>query len=1364
MKKVHKYLILVTIAFVFCAILCVPSFYANSIIVNADYFYTVLESGMFTETLTLENANYSINCYRIQGHDTYIAVAWGSNASAPTTITIPSEIPSDKPTGESVNYTVVAVARDGFAHCTATSIELPQTVKDIREEAFAYCQNLTSFQFPKDIAFIAPSTFLDCRSLDTIYYSDENGTRTMVNSTITTFSDHCFDSCVSLRKIQCPSTATYFGQSCFQRCSKLTKFKFPYDNGLTGEEQNAITVKEYAFADCDVLQRVYFDINMLYVSDYAFADSRIDLTFYLYGSEVPASFESKWRNKNITTYSDNEIDYNNILYDIVYNQTKPAGEAEGYPGLVFTIGTEARKLDNARTNNTSVYIIDATEAATPYAIISGFETPEEADWDTEYYYDGELTIPDEVRINGVDYLVKVIDYEAFKELDTLTEVHFNKHLRQIMNHAFYHSNNITNLDFSDCEYLKEISYSIFNEPITPSAYANNGDESVTDEADTWSPINKNSVMTSIILPNCLEYLGNFAFYNFVNLRTDIKFKTNEQQPAKLKIIGDYAFAVYSGKQAADKATKNQYYNSTLNGVTGPGAANAQVDLVLPNSLDDAEAPIANIFHSYQYDPQTDINSYILNRVAINKNAFENQDAIRTVKMEANDAYSPTVAAHDISFGSNTFVRCDNMLRFEASDNICLIGHETFKCCHNLREVFLTTERAKNNHMHCTNGALDGGSVSNPWGVRDNNNDFRGNNKFIFNGSPFEHLVLYLKPPASGTFNNGGQSTYIYKESVTRAGTFLPNELTAENRSGHPVYTIDWTASGVIKYWHKNDAPTDTLLDFDQGPRTLDDYNNGYISLFKNGATNYTVARYYTDGTHNNTTKNFAKTIDFTCSTLSSVPINTIGRDAFAGSKAMGYYFVLPSSITINERAFYRQGNRNRGVRIVTFKNGNSIQVNSANVGVKTFDQIVSTIEGTNNDANKVGYCCLPTSVTTLPECAFYNNIFGSIELSNTFGKIVRSAFYTHYSGTTLWGKNQSFTFTNYNGTTTHSNFTAINGGIYYTGDANKKMLVLQSNGVTGALTIDSGTKAIGNRAVASCQYSSVVFDNDTTIIYGQAFANCFNLTTLTNVSQIKYINASVNSPDTEINTQGNYYDQASTTSKSTPGTGAFNGCKNLKLDVSTMTSIVKIGESAFNGCTNIATGLTLSKTYSFYTYTSGGSETLSASSSNKKVMDLSTLSNFRYLGKSAFSSCNIDYVILPNTTGNSYNVDSEFECGNGAIFNSGTIKLCGETAHQADQSSENATLKPNISKHYPTAALCGNYAALYYRIHTDADCITANITTGRHYWTAVKTGNTNEVKIILFNAKADVTAWLADDSDGDGISNADEQCHLFPES
>lgn len=1333
-KFKFRQLILFAIA-TLCTVLIVPVLNAEPYIANAAYNYIILESGVFSENVTISGNSYSLNCYRIQNYDTYIAVAWGSEPSnAPETISIPETITSNKPTGENVDYTVVAVARGGFSHCSAKSIVLPQTVKDIREEAFAYCHNLASFQFPKDVEIVAPSTFIDCRSLSSIYYSSEEGKKTLTNSKITTFGNHSFDSCINLRKIQCPSSATFFGQSCFQKCSKLTRFRFPYDNGLTGEQQNAITVEEYAFADCDTLQRVYFDINMLHISDYAFADSRTDLAFYLYGSEIPASLSAKWRNKRITTYSDGEVDYNTVVYDVHFNEIKPAGEAEGYPGLTFTISSEARKLDNARTNNTSVYIIDSTEAATPYAIVSGFETPDEEDWIEGYYNNGELTIPDKVRINNVEYVVKVIDNRAFEEKDDLKEVHFNEHLVQIMNHAFYHSNNIENLDFTECLHLKEISYCIFNEPITPSDYADNGYEAVTDEALTWAADNKNMIIEGIILPNCLEYLGNFAFFNFVNLQTCIKFKTNEAQSSKLKIIGDYAFAVYSGKNFGDAASKNKYYSSS------PGSANAKVDIVLPRSLDDAEAPAANIFHSYQADTCPNINEIVINRVAVNKSAFENQDALRSVTMESGGT------AHDISFASNTFIRCDNLLRFEASDNLCLIGHEALKCCHNLREVFLTSERAKNNHSHYTNGAPDGGTVSSPWGVKDDSNDYRDNNKPILAESTFENLVVYIKPPASGTFNNGGKTQYVHYKTYGGSHSIYKDELAnaERGRNNHPIYTVDWTQTGNIKYWKLNGTTNSNLLDFEDGPRTLDDYNSGYISFYKNNASNntYTVARYYTDGQ----TDNFSKTVDLTSSKLGSIKVNTIGNEAFGGFTAMGYYFVLPSSITIGERAFFRSGALDRCVRVVTFKNGSNIQVNATNVGVKTFEQIVATIEG-QADGSKSGYCCLPASVKSVGSDAFYNNLFGSIELSNAYSKIDRTAFYTHYSGSTLWGQNQSFLFTNYSGTTGHSKFTVINNGIYYTAESDYKMLVLQSNGITGELVVDDGTKAIGNRAAASSKYSSVTFDDDTTIIYGQAFANCLDLTTLNNISQIKYINASVNSPDIEINTKGDY-DQAKTT-----GTGAFNNCKNLKLDVSQMTSIVKIGDSAFNGCTNIATGLTLNKTYSFFKYTSSTGEEARTDPANR-IVDLSTLSSLTTLGNAVFDNCGIDYVITPNTTGEDYNVESNFYCGNANVFPKTAIKLCGETAHQADQSSQFSSLKPTT--HYKNGGLNGDYKTLYYRIHSYDDVITTQ-TTQRHYWTAVKTGNANQIKIVTFETKDDVQAWLAVGN------NAANQCHTFPE-
>lgn len=1319
MKK-YKNIALAFITLAVCASMAIPFMNGSHISsVDADFTYTILDSGMFTHDITISNNTYTLNCYRIKNYDNYIGISWGSS-NAPATIDISSTITSNKPTGSNEDYTIVAVARAGFSHCTATTIKLPQTVVDIREEAFAYCQNLTSFIIPKDVTQIAPSTFLDCRSLSSIYYSNEDGRKTLNNSKITSFGDHAFDSCIKLRKLQCPTSAVFFGQSCFQKCSTLSIFRFPLDNGEQGDDRNVITIEDYAFADCLALQKVYFDINMQNISDYAFADSKSDLTFFFYDTQAnfPASLSAKWRNKKITFGSDANFDYSTLVYDINYNVDKPVDG--GYPGLTVSLSNAERKLDNARTNNTSVIIVPGGGAQ--YATITKFDTPDEDEWMEGYYENGVLTIPDEVIINNVHYPIKVIGPNAFGENDDLTEVHFNQHLVQICNRAFWHSNNIEILDFEECESLKEISYSIFNDIIAKAGKEEDATANDIVKDATIANANINKALTSLTLPNCLEYLGNFAFFNFERLTKELSFKTNPALPSNLKIIGDYAFAVFS-----DSSTNNSYLPSDIV---------AEMDVELPNSLDDAAAPLANIYHSFSYDKKgggsnaySTVNASIWNRVAINKNAFDNQDGLRSIKMESGGTQ------HDISFGSNNFIRNNGIIRFEASENLCLMGNEVFKSCTNLREVFLTGNRSKNNTHGCnSSGVLNNTTVSNPWGVGDGINDL-AQTRFLFNTDHYYDLVVYVKEAGTGNNplnypNNTSSGNYTWYNISTNnsdANHYRTAELGNGKRANIPVYSVDWTTSGNIKYWHINDGGSNELVNLDDGPRTVDDYNNGYISFCKvNGGSNYTVARYYTDGSGDNT----AKTIDLTSSILNGMTITTIGHEAFGGKMNRGYYFVLPTTITkIEERAFFRSDGAH-GVRIVTFNNNGTIQTPAGSSN--TFSQIVSTLNGQSFE-NTSGYCCLPNSVTRLERAAFYNNLFGSVELGVALTFIGNASF----EGRTDNARTQSFLFTDYNDATandSNSAFQSVNDGIYHKG---KKILLHQAIGKTGDMTVYQGTVSIGYRAAPGSKYTAVTFDSATVQISGQAFKSCPNLTTLNNVSSLKYIGTS----DSYPSQNGNYdKDDGNNTSNDT---SAFESCTNLKVDFSKMTSLLKIGTSAFKKCTNIVTDLNVTRTYYYSTYTHS-SGTTTTPSSVTKVLDLSTLTGLKNVNANAFESCSINYVITPNTTGTNYDTESNITFGGNAFLSTNARICCGETAQQADQSGHTAN-KPTT--HYPNNALrpsASDYTKLYYRVHSADDLVEAN--TERRYWTAIDTGNNNEISIILFESKADAAGWLSNAS------------------
>ena len=1272
--------------------------------------YTIDETSYFEA----EDDGHLFKCYTIEGEATSIAIAWLHSETniVPANLTIPSTITSDALTGEGnfVDYTVVAIAKGGFRRCGFTTITLPTTITEIREEAFAYCMNMTSFTFPAGITEIAPSTFLDCRDLETIYYKNSVGNRVLSNDSITRIGDHAFDSCIKLENIYCPTNVTFFGHSCFQKCTNLLSFNLPNDKGT-----NTITIESFAFADCDRLASFYFEENVTTIEDYAFADCHPDLTFKYTGSTIP-TFSEKWRHKLITTSS-------SAVYDILLDQSQIIQHPD-YPGLFYTIDTADVKLDNARTNNTSIYVLQNSE---PYASIYEFHAP--FDSQTGYYDkpNGILTIPNTIRVDGVDYTVKIIKEYAFANNLELQHIIFNEDLVQIQNHAFFHDTNIHTLDFTDCEELVEISYAIFQDvTLKANAAANYPDNADTKSDDAGvSAQTFNSVMTSITLPNCLQYIGNFAFYNFINLVDGIFFKTDNSQPSQLKMIGDYAFAVHQGKD----------FNSSL--------SKKEVDLVLPNSLDDSYASQALFFHSYTYEkpksPNT-INGSIKNRYAVGKNAFDNQLVLRSVTMEpANNGLS-------CSFGSNVFVRCKNMIRFKGNINMYLMGNDMFKDCASLREVFFSSTRS------------EAGSLNYPWGIEDTSDNY--SNSIFMGANTKPELVIYVNGPHAPkslyTSPKGGTNAWNVE-----AGPSFVNELNYSSdatngsiRTCIPTfYNIDWMNEDDVIYWkyNKNNNVYDCAH-----PVTLDDYKSGIIALVKDTTTNkFTVAKYFTDGGSNNVSDE----IDLTTVAISN-DIDTIGQEAFAADgngRNSGYYFTLPTSVTkISERAFYRKSVR--GVRIVTYKVSGTQKVPTGEV--RTYAQIKSAIASAQ-DANRVGYCCLPPSVLRVERNAFYNNIFGSIEIGASVNYLGNSAFYMHPNGSNASNLRGTVTSITIDGG--NSYFESINDGIYYTANAAKKTLLYQSNGVTGALTVDDDTIAIGFRAAASTKYSSVAFPSSLTTIYGCAFKNCYNLTTITGLSSIKYISAYADSGEEVYNTSLpfdniDFRDIARADThkdKTLPARfGSFQNCKALTtVDFTSMSSLKKIGWASFSGCTTLS-NMANGATYNFY-----GTVTSNPTTVNSGVLDLSQCSNLRIVDKEAFSGCNaINYIILPNSTGSNHSAESQMYYGKDPNGNTnanrpfiiGPKVLCGETHQQADQ---NGTA-PNKTSHYPTIKvnnvtqnIIANYDSLYYRVHTTDDLYTGN-KTGRKYWTVTTTGeyhlfeNYDEAKDWLdvtanFNSQAD---------------------------
>ena len=698
-----------------------------------------------TKDFSAQSGGYTFDCFILSDHDTdatqrTISVAWGQDPE--TAINSELNIP-DTFTNSATNrsYKVVAIANAGFRYCTFPSISIPATVTSIGSEAFAYCMNLTEITIPYHVNEIKPSTFLDCRSLTSVYYANE-GSRTskaVFNYNIATIGNHAFDSCVSLTAFNCPRSATYFGESCFQNCTSFTSFSFPRERKQGQNVLNYITVRPFAFADCTNLSRLYFETNMQYIHNYAFTDCADDLTIDYTGASLAAfdNFAPNWRRRYIATSRNNSLDSDGPdghLIKVNLSQTA-IREDDRYPGLHYQIvKTGAAVRLDVNTGYSTVTDIILIPANTEYAIIDGFTAPSV---NKPGYYDiatGALTLPDQVVDPDDDseenadkqYKVLAIARDAFLNHTELQSVSFNESLVQIRREAFFGCTNISSLDFMNCQKLREISHKAFQDC---------------------------TALTAINLPYCLEYIGDYAF-NRCYFVTQLTFSASDALFVKDATKGwilvsgtilrgttapsdDYGdndnYYIDTIKYKAYKKTNNSWSllaNQKFGQVDPTGGNNgdyyvaiprlkvigerafhrvgyiafhgqdATVNLILPESLNDAAAVAAHYNHELaqkkQPSPQGDDWEVTGGRtnyreVAVGRHAFDRAICLATVEMAEAIDWDGAVdegtdndhklnsgsLAYKCSIGTSAFARCYNLVRFQVSDNFYTIGASCF---------------------------------------------------------------------------------------------------------------------------------------------------------------------------------------------------------------------------------------------------------------------------------------------------------------------------------------------------------------------------------------------------------------------------------------------------------------------------------------------------------------------------------------------------------------------------------------------------------------------------------------------------------------------------------------------------------------
>ena len=117
------------------------------------------------------------------------------------------------------------------------SVSLPDTMTDMGEQTFYWCDNLTTVKLPEKLEKIRSSAFNDCDKLEDLQIPDS----------VTEIGSSTFWSCDSLRSIKLSANLKKIGYDAFGNCSSLKEVELP---------EGVESIESGAFANCTAIEKI----------------------------------------------------------------------------------------------------------------------------------------------------------------------------------------------------------------------------------------------------------------------------------------------------------------------------------------------------------------------------------------------------------------------------------------------------------------------------------------------------------------------------------------------------------------------------------------------------------------------------------------------------------------------------------------------------------------------------------------------------------------------------------------------------------------------------------------------------------------------------------------------------------------------------------------------------------------------------------------------------------------------------------------------------------------------------------------------------------------------------------------------------
>lgn len=192
--------------------------------------------------------------------------------------------------------TVISIGEEAFFGCRMlTSITIPNNVIQISKNAFFNCVSLTSVNIPDSVRSMGEGAFGNCNKLikvkDNVFYLDgwivganTNIKEVVIQDGVRGIGNKAFFWCNELQKITLPDSLKIIGERAFCLCHNLKNVCIPngverigkesfYDSGVVNVTiGNAVKyIENSAFANCKMLKSVIVPYGVVSIGDNAFS-------------------------------------------------------------------------------------------------------------------------------------------------------------------------------------------------------------------------------------------------------------------------------------------------------------------------------------------------------------------------------------------------------------------------------------------------------------------------------------------------------------------------------------------------------------------------------------------------------------------------------------------------------------------------------------------------------------------------------------------------------------------------------------------------------------------------------------------------------------------------------------------------------------------------------------------------------------------------------------------------------------------------------------------------------------------------------------------------------------------------------------